>query len=516
MAANDTGEASPMLTWPYVANSTELGAVLATLGIEPTAVSPAAVVADPSSAPLSAAERLSEQAQSDPRLRLALLTLAAPSRLFSFATLSGADLGGWLFLVGEHAAVAFQIVGDAIGFSPAFSADELAALITRLAAAPETDDRPAELLPSDILPVLAELIGAGVAQGTPATVPEDRVLAAIGAALGSATEPATGLAALEQDGVIVRSADGVRLTDAWVERFGYLIDDRRVELTSVELADAKAGFESARRVVIVGEAGRQRITQHGVENGRAFVLMAPLTARLLITSVLNITASPTLPRLATEMGDSDGLSRWLQPAESSAAELPGEWHIQTRSELIADAASDGPAGTAMAVLGPLAELGIATHRPRHAVPERSVVGLTAHSAVQWILDGSRVRWRSLPVGAIDQAVRDLLPVGHSADVDGATAVSVSPEELSALAAGQLDQERRSSLPDSLRSLGAGDKTTWCALHTSVRGLVDPQPVLLGFGADAVVWQLEGAEHEALARRVSPAQVADEIREALTP
>jgi hypothetical protein len=189
--------------------------------------------------------------------------------------------------------------------------------------------------------------------------------------------------------------------------------------------------------------------------------------------------------------------------------------MQTRDELLTDAVRDEPTAPAEAILRPLAEVGVALRGPNQAAPERFVIGLTADAAVQWTLEGSRVKWRSLGPGGAEAVVRGLFPDAQATNDDGASPVRLSSEEFAALAAGAVGNEDSSPLPDSLRALGAGRPTTWCAMHMSSRGPDGAPPLWLGFGDDDVIWRFEDSDREALARPMTAEEVGREIRGGLT-
>jgi hypothetical protein len=479
----------PRVTAPYSGPAVEFASALAHLGIDPSPNSPLSGFVKPGDGG-PVVSRFDGLLRTDQALPVALLTLAAPQRLLTYAAHRPDTTQRVLFLVGDFAVVGLTISDGSVSVSRPMSAVELAALIGSFVDPPANDERPGDLARADLLSTVAALLRDGLQNGEPVDIAERDAVAAVQAGLGLDCDPSAGLDALERDGVLTRVGSGFRLVTEWLERYAYLVDQDRVELTSIELSDVRAGLEASRDVSIVGAAGRQRVVLAAAPGVKHTLCLAPLTAPLLAAAVLALAGPPRLPRVISpdDAQDAD-VTPWFR--QSTGAEEVGEWRVSAPDELVAALAGGDIKASAEAILRPDARVSVTVRRPGRAAAYRSVIAMTGLASVEWSMDGSRVRWRSLGCGGVDGALRDLLPqASETAEGEATEPVTLSSAEFSDLAAGALSGDRSSRLPASLRSLGASQVATWCAIYASsaIEGRGDAILLWIAYTEQGVIWR----------------------------
>jgi hypothetical protein len=492
--------------WPYRANRSEIATALQSLGISPTPLSPLA--ARLSSAVDGNSTTLPEIVIQRPLLR-ALVGVADPERLILLVA-RGAD--GTLvasFLAGSAGIVGYDLHGETLEVSAPMSPAEFGAEVGRLVGAPMQDDGPADVVTVRFLRTLAALLRKATRAGMEHRISRDDASTAVRTELPNHEMAADALAALQEDGVLRATDDAFFLGSAWSQRFGYLLDAERIDLISIELEDAQASVWAPREIVVLGAAGRQRITALPARGLDQPLRLFPFDRARLRAAAIALASPPWTPASTPRATDRVDFATWLDDPITDA--WP-DWATSSQDDLTA-AARRSRDGAAAAIMRPSATVETVVRRIGDQQGRRGVIAFSTTAAGQWEMVGSRIRWRPLPPGGLADHLHRLTPLGQPSP-SATSSVDLTPGQVAAIATGRLDPAEQ--LPIELHTLAADETAEWCAIRLLIAQPRAVAGVSLQFAmGGGGVWRFDETDTGAQASAVSTADLRSDLLAVLT-
>jgi hypothetical protein len=518
MQAMGQGNVAPEPQWPYAASLAEVAGALGRLSLDAEGLSPLR-----GRLPTSI-ESTAHPDDAVGLLGLALLTVADPVRIL---LLVGQGTEGRLiasFVANGATVVGYELDGDTLTISPPMLLPTFAQEISRLLGASDRDERKPDLFARRLLATLSGLLALGWCDGRPVPIRTDEALAVIAEFLPDGRSATEALAALDSDGVLSARDATVMLDPSWLEPYAYLIDPVRTDLISIELRDAEASVWAPRTLSIVGAGAARRLTlttpfddSLGLDG---YVRLFPLDRARVQAAVSSLTSPPWGPPASprANAGAAIDLAATLR-GEAEAPDLGpelGDWSVGGPLELARAAQEQGAGGAAAAVLRPAATIQLCHRRNGTRHPRQRTIAISPDSsAAEWELEGSRVRWRALPLGAVGRRVAELLPAGASAHADSVFDLQVRDVAVMMGRPGATGDPV--DLPAELQAVSADPETHWCSIRglTSKHGAVSGVSLLFATSTYAGTWRFEGSHDRVQVIRASSDDLRRALFEALT-
>ena len=393
MVTSDARVSNRASLWPRYLTSGELSRLVRRHGVAVSAESPIRSLINDEAAPSDPGEATTASSVS---LDVAVSVLAAPRQLL---VLSLTDYRGGLLLFandGEHI-VRFGVGADGCTVFKPCSHRTFVGLIVRLAGADAAGEGPTDsvFVSRHFLETVGALRAAGLFSRPAASIPIASARAAVDSVMGGDAQHLDRLLlALQEDGVLIVSGTTVEPSEAWMREHPYLFGSAALKMRAIELADLDAGTQSLKSLAVLGERGCERVVfvPAAAKAGDDDLLqLCRVSPGSIAEALLQLLAPPLAPP-STPVAGCGGDSRlWI--ADAAQAESPADWSCDTLEALLLDAS--GSSQLPPALFSPGATVEILSGSRGRAGVERCVFAFDTESAVQWRLDGSRVRWRQL-------------------------------------------------------------------------------------------------------------------------
>ena len=314
--------------------------------------------------------------------------------------------------------------------------------------------------------------------------------------------------------VAVEEGDRVRASAAWVRENPFLVEEPRLTLRAVELTGTETPRQPPRAVSVLGSSDARLVYDPGTslpEEGDILLGLARLSRKSLARAVVTLLGAPVSPPNAPG-GDYDG-DPWDWFTGEPSTDLP-PWRNCTFADIAVPATGEAAAPAAM--FAPAATIQVLAWSRDRAETASKTLALAPDCAVEWAMEGSRVRWRALDAPGTARWLQELTAIVHANGTAAATSeeLRLGRHELTGLI-GARDQAPAAPGADPRLLALAGGETIWVLVRVLVGPGGPPRARELLIGSSvAGAWWFTPAEHGYAARSGDPEAFVHEIEAAL--
>jgi hypothetical protein len=284
------------------------------------------------------------------------------------------------------------------------------------------------------------------------------------AALQAASAPDAGMRSLDallQAGLLVAAGKRVFVEPGWAARNAFLMEPPRVKLGAVELTGSDQSRQPPRELTIYGSQSGRLTYDPGtaLPEERELVLgLAPVTERLVASSVEQLLSFPISPP-PRPIVDYDGDPvDWL-----GATATPSRWRDDGLAAVVGLRDALAPAS----MFTPGATVQVSLCRFDGGEPCWKVLGLDGSSAVEWTMDGARVRWRELTHETAGGSLEGLLALIGSQEIPQSIGeCTLDRATMRSLLNGEASGQAGRDLPGAITGL-ASEETVWGVVRCDV-------------------------------------------------
>jgi hypothetical protein len=501
--------------WPVSVTFDQLARWLHSLGIDPGEFSPVRPHVDLGAMAADAALPCAPNDLTD-ALAVALRVVAEPCRVLLLVQVGARGGEARVFLQERSGAIVrFDLRREGCVVSAPSTPDDFVRDLCQLLALPDGCDGEEFVITRRMLFAVAALRGKATVAGDGWTIPTATALDALAPALSDGIAGSEVIALMAEAGVLTLHPDALRLSEQWYRDAQFLFAAERTMVYSIELADLGRGV-APRRVVLLGEGSGCRVAAMPSEwppsLDQRFILRPasrPVASAAIYTLVCNPPAPPAVPRA----GAAPDLDAWLGASAPRDSTSPSEW---SRCSLARAVAGVSEGRVPAALLHPRATIAVRERlRGRDAPPRTIAIG--DREAVEWLMSGSLVHWRSLSADGVALRLGEMLPATEPVH-SRLPPVFISRPALRALMSGRATDYQVKDLPACLSELIDASTARWCSIRALRANRDGVSGVELLFACDdaGIAWRFEPEDQNVTATRTDPDELWAELRAGLSP